>query len=114
LQPEIPAVRADGFIPFSIEAGMDWPNFQQEMSRLLASGYNELVTEALTTGTTGAGEPTGVVTRLEGSTAVGVQLATTTAGEIGGVDLRALWAGLPARVRNSDRTGFMSSVSVRE
>ena len=34
---------ARGFIPYSIEVGMDYPSFADEMSTLLAEGYDELL-----------------------------------------------------------------------
>lgn len=55
-QPAVPTYKAQGFIPYSIEVGMDYPNFAAEMSTLLDEGYRELLAEKLTTGS-GSNEP---------------------------------------------------------
>ncbi|NUV63244.1 phage major capsid protein [Streptomyces sp. CAI-85] len=111
-QPEIPTNRADGFIPFSIEAGSDIVDFEAQMMALLASGYTDLVGAALTTGLGASNQPTGIVTALDANT--NAEMVVTTGGTIGGLaDIARVWAALPARARNGDRVAWMSSVSVR-
>lgn len=111
-RPEIPTYRADGFIPYSIEIGQDWPGFAEEMSRMLGSGYEELLAEKLTTGT-GANTPTGIVSRLVAQTSPDVSTATGTAGTIAGKDIYDMWARLPQRHRRKSTTAWMSSTDVQ-
>lgn len=110
-QPEVQTRRADGFIPFSIEVGMDWPGFAERMAELLESGYDELLAEKLTTGTSGSNEPNGLVSSVDATTAARIEV--TTAGTIGAPDVYDLWAALPQRHRRSMSTAFMSSTDVQ-
>ncbi|MFD8531524.1 phage major capsid protein [Streptosporangium canum] len=103
--PEVPAYRADGYIPYSLEVDQDYPGFAAEMHRLLGEGYSELLADKLTRGT-GTNEPTGIVTALAGSAG-----ATTAAGgQITGGEVNAVWAALPIRYRRN--ATWMSSTSV--
>lgn len=109
-QPTVPTHKADGYIPYSIEVGMDYPAFAMEMERLLNSGYAELLVEKLTTGS-GSDEPTGIETALDANT--NVEVATTTAGTISAGDINGLWAALPIRYRNpAVRTAWMAHTGV--
>jgi HK97 family phage major capsid protein len=110
-QPEVPTRRADGFIPFSIEVGMDWPGFAEQMSMLLGEGYDELLAEKLTTGTNGSNEPDGLVASLDANTNVERELAT--AGVIAAADIYALWNLLPQRFRRAQKCAWMSSTDVQ-
>lgn len=107
-QPVVDTARADGFIPFSIEVGQDWPGFAERMSELLGSGYNELLTQALTTGT-GADTPIGILSRLASQTNPVVKKEVATAGTIVPADIYSMWARLPQRHRLRSSTAFMSS-----
>jgi len=112
VQPSVPTHRADGTIPYSIEVGMDYPGFADEMGMLLREGYVEIVVDKLTHGS-GSDEPTGIETALDANT--NVEVATTTAGTISAGDINGLWAALPIRYRNpafSDRQAFMSHTGV--
>ena len=107
-QPTVPTYKAQGFIPYSIEVGMDYPNFAAEMSTLLDSGYRELLAEKLTVGS-GSGEPTGIVTALDANT--NVEVTPVTDGAFGAVDIYRLWDALPIRYR-SRNVSWMSSTDV--
>lgn len=110
-QPEVPTRRADGFIPFSIEVGMDWPGFAEQMSMLLAEGYDELLAEKLTTGTNGSNEPDGLVSSL--AAVSGVKREVASAGVIAAADVYALWNALPQRFRRATNCAWMSSTDVQ-
>lgn len=110
-QPEVPTRRADGFIPFSIEVGMDWPGFAEQMSMLLAEGYDELLAEKLTTGTNGSNEPDGLISSLAAVGAVKREVAT--AGVIAAADIYGLWNALPQRFRRAANCAWMSSTDVQ-
>ena len=106
-QPTVTVHMARGFIPYSIEVGQDYPGFADEMSRLLAAGYDELLVDKFTRGS-GSGEPQGIVTALSANTNVRVKL--TTAGTIGTPDPYATWKALPQKFRR--RASWMMSVGV--
>lgn len=111
-KPEVPTYRADGFIPYSIEVGQDWPGFAEEMSRMLGSGYDELLADKLTTGSA-ANTPTGLVARLLQQTSPVVWTGSGTAGVIAGSDIYKQWARLPQRHRRKATTAWMSSTDVQ-
>lgn len=94
-QPSIPVYKAAGFIPISIEALEDEANVTAEVARLLAFGRDVLEAEAFTTGS-GAGQPTGIVTALTGTSSV---VASTTTDTFAAADVYKLDAALPARYR---------------
>jgi HK97 family phage major capsid protein len=95
-QPLVVAHMAQGFIPYSIEVGMDYPSFAAEMSGLLAQGYTDLLASVTVTGT-GTGQPFGIFTALDANT--NVEIVVTTDGAFGAVDIDRVWAALPERYR---------------
>ena len=99
-QPTVTVYMARGFIPYSIEVSQDYPGFADEMSTLLAAGYEELLVDKFTRGA-GAGslEPTGILTALSANTNVRVTL--TTAGTVGAADPYKVWQALPQRFRRN-------------
>lgn len=107
-QPTVDTSRADGFIPFSIEVGMDWPGFAERMSDMLGSGYDELLADKLTIGT-GADTPVGILSRLASQTSPNVKTAVATAGTIAPNDIYSMWARLPQRHRRRANLAWMSS-----
>lgn len=104
-QPAITVFMARGFIPFSIEVGQDYPGFAEEMSVLLASGYDELLIDKFSRGS-GSGEPMGIITALDADTNSEVRL--TTAGAFGDIDVYNVWKALPQRFRR--KASWMMSV----
>jgi HK97 family phage major capsid protein len=111
-QPTVPTHRADGFIPFSIEVGQDWPGFAERMSEMLGSGYDELLADKLTTGT-GANLPTGIIPALTGQTNPVVSTPVGTAGTIAPSDIYNIWARLPQRHRRRQSVAWMSSTKTQ-
>ena len=109
-QPEVPAHRADGYIPYTLEVDQDYPGFAAEMSRLLSEGYSELLVSKFTTGS-GSNEPTGIVTALDANATV--EIATDTAGTLAAGDVNKLWSELPIKYRTgAARCAWMSSTQV--
>jgi HK97 family phage major capsid protein len=104
-QPTVPLYTARGFIPYSIEVGMDYPMFASEMSRLLAEGYDELLVEKFSTGA-GTTEPTGIITALDAN--ADVEVTSTTDGGFGQEDIYKVWKSLPQKYRR--RASWMMSV----
>lgn len=115
-QPEVTAHRVDGYIPYTIEVGMDYPGFASEMATLLEVGYRETLVDRLTLGAgDGSDEPFGIVTALDANT--NSEVATATAGTIAAADIYGLWAALPIRYRrgqfaNRATTAWMSDTTV--
>lgn len=110
-QPEVPTHRADGFIPFSIEIGMDWPGFAEQMSNLLASGYDELLADKLTLGS-GNDQPTGLITALDAVTNP-ANIVLGSASVFQPSDVYGLWNALPQKYRRRMTTAWLSSTSVQ-
>lgn len=104
-QPSVTVHMARGFIPYSIEVGMDYPGFAREMGRLLDQGYSDLLAGKTMVGS-GTGEPFGVFTALDANTFV--EVVTTTDGSFGGEDVFKVWNALPERYR-SRATWIMST-----
>lgn len=99
-QPDITAHKAHGFIPYTIEVGMDYPDFASEMSRLLGAGYDELLVEKFTVGAgDGSNEPYGIFTALDANT--NVEVAPTTTGSFAAVDIFKVWKALPQKYRRN-------------
>jgi len=108
-QPSVQVHMARGTIPFSIEVGQDYPSFAQEMGTLLATGYDELLTQKFTVGS-GTGEPKGILTALSANTNVRVRVQTSGS-NFGPLDPYAVWKALPKKFRNA-RAAWMMSVGV--
>jgi HK97 family phage major capsid protein len=106
-QPTVDVFMARGFIPFSIELGQDYPAFADEMSRLLAAGYDELLVDKFTRGS-GSGEPQGILTALSANT--NVRVTPTTSGALGNADIYKVWKALPQKYRR--RASWLMSVDV--
>lgn len=111
-QPQITARKADGFVPFSVEVGADWPSFAADMSVMLTEGYRELLVEALTTGTNGSNQPDGLISSLDALTSP-ANLVVTTAGTLGTADLYDMFDALPVRFRHQAATSWISSTDVQ-
>jgi len=94
-QPDIPVYTCRGFVQYSLEIASDWPNFADEIRRILAAGYNEL-TLAKFTGGSGSGEPTGVLTALSAATPTTL-VTSATDGAFGAIDLTNTWNSLPSK-----------------
>ena len=103
-QPSIDVYSARGFIPYSIEIGQDYPGFAEEMRRLLDQGYVDLVAKQTMTGTT----PVGIFTAIDATSAS--EVAVTTDGALGAVDILKVWKALPERYRS--RATWVMSTSV--
>jgi HK97 family phage major capsid protein len=106
-QPTVPLHTARGFIPYSLEIGMDYPMFAAEMGRLLSEGYDELLVDKFSRGS-GNGEPTGIITAIDAT--AGSEVASTTDGGFGQEDIYAVWKALPQKYRR--RAAWMMSVDI--
>ena len=91
-QPTISTEKAQAFVPFSIEVGMDWTSLQAELARLFADSKNTLESAKFLSGT-GTNEPFGVLTGTTNTVNAGAGQTFTAA------NLYALLEALPARFR---------------
>jgi HK97 family phage major capsid protein len=89
---------ARGFVPYSIEIGQDFPSFVDEISRVLAEGYLELLAENLIQGAGTNNGPIGIATAVEAGSAVS-GLVVTTASTFPVTDVYRMWDALPKRAR---------------
>ncbi len=106
-QPAVIVHMARGFIPFSIEVGQDYPGFADQMSTLLAAGYDELLVDKFTRGS-GSGEPQGILTALSANT--NVRVVVGSAPTIGTGDPYKVWAALPQKYRRG--SSWLMDISV--
>lgn len=97
-QPTVLVHMARGFLPYSVEVGMDYPNFAMEFGELLDAGYNDLLAIKSMTGT-GTAEPWGIFTAIDQTSAS--EVTPTTDGSFGGVDVFKVWNALPERWRRN-------------
>lgn len=102
-QPVISTEKAQCFIPYSIEIGMDWPSFVSEMGALIVEGKDDLEATKLLSGS-GTNEPFGLLT--------GATTTTTAAGtaSFALADLYTLEGALPSRHRA--RASFLANRSI--
>lgn len=105
-QPSITVHMARGYVPYSIEVGDDWFGFAENMGRLMSQGYSDLLATKTMTGT-GTGEPWGIFTAIDQTSAS--EVTPTTDGSFGGVDVFKVWNALPERFRS--RATWVMSVS---
>ena len=103
----ITAHKASAFVSASFEILEDWPTMVEQMRVLFADAKNELEAEKFLNGS-GTNEPYGLLTRLNANTAADV--AVTTSGTIGAVDIYNLAAALGPRFRPN--ASWMASMSV--
>ncbi len=106
-QPTVNVNMARGFLPFTIELDQDYPGFAEEMSTLLAAGYDELLVQKFTVGS-GTNEPNGIVTALAADTTVQTLLAANGALATG--DVYNVWQNLPQRFRRN--ASWLMSVNI--
>lgn len=97
-QPVVTTAMARGFIPFSIEVGMDYPDFEAQMKELLAEGYTDLRHDKTVRGS-GSGEPKGIMTAISANASCRVLPAVDGGFAVGDID--AVWAALPLRFRQN-------------
>jgi HK97 family phage major capsid protein len=105
-QPSVTVHMARAFVPYSIEVGQDYPGFAAEMQRLLEQGWVDALAAKTITGT-GTGEPWGLLTRLDATTAS--EIRATTAGTLDATQVFKVWNALPERFRS--RARWLMSVS---
>ena len=94
-QPTVEVHKAAGFVPISIEALQDEANVTAEVAKLLAFGKDTLEASAFITGS-GTGQPFGIVTALDGSSA---EISPATPETFALADVYGTYDALPARYR---------------
>jgi HK97 family phage major capsid protein len=103
-QPTISVNRADAFIPYSFEVGMDYPGFAQEIGKLFTDAKDQLEASAYTVGNGTPPNPQGVIT--------GATNVYTTAGTAAFVvaDVYGTQQALPPRF--SPKASWLSSNTI--
>jgi HK97 family phage major capsid protein len=106
-QPTVRVHMAKGWLPYTIEVSMDYPDFTNEFGRLIDSGYNDLLAVKTMNGS-GTNEPFGIFVALSNATSV---KTPTTDGAFGGQDIFLAWNALPERYRGN--ATWVMSVNVQ-
>jgi len=96
-QPTVRAERVDVFIPFSLEAGQDWPSLQASMATMIEDAKDE---EEAVSFMTGDGTPPRANGLLTGATNI---VRTTTRSTFAIADLYKLEEALPERFNPNAR-----------
>jgi HK97 family phage major capsid protein len=91
----IPVHKAHVFVPFSVEIEGDFMGLATSVASMITTAKDDLEASVFAVGT-GSGQPTGICTALDGGS---FDVAPLTANTFAVGDLRALWAGLPAKYR---------------
>lgn len=105
-QPVVTTYMARAFIPYTIEIGMDYPNFSNEMRRMLAEGYLQKIASQSMTGSGSA--PLGIFTAIDANAAR--EVVVTTSGSLAPDDALTAWNALGELWRSN--ASWFSSVSV--
>lgn len=66
-QPSITTRKAQGFVPFSIEIGQDWPGMEAEIRAMFQKSKDVAEATVFATGSSGSNQPIGIVTALDGT-----------------------------------------------
>ena len=94
--PSITAHKGQAFVPFSIEVGQDWVGMEADVRMMFAEARDDLEAAAHFTGS-GSGQPTGIVTALDGGAS---EVAPGVAETFAAGDVYALETALAAKYRN--------------
>lgn len=94
-QPTIPVHKLQGFALASIEISQDWASIESDLRAMIQEGKDDAEAVAFTTGT-GALQPTGIITALDGTAS---EVAPATAETFAVADLYAVEEALPAKYR---------------
>lgn len=105
--PTIAIHMARAFVPYSIEAGMDIANLEEDVTVQFRDAKDTLEATVFTTGS-GTGQPWGVVTAVAAVTASRVSATTNNA--YGAVDVYAVQNGLAAR--HQPRASWLANLAV--
>ncbi len=92
-QPSVPVHRLDVYVPFSFEIGQDWASFESDMRMVMGDAKGRAENTGFTVGT-GADQPTGFVTALDGTAS---EVAPTTAETFAVADIYKLEEALGDR-----------------
>lgn len=69
-QPSITTRKAQGFVPFSIEIGQDWPGMEAEIRAMFQKSKDVAEATVFATGASGSNQPIGIVTALTATSSV--------------------------------------------
>lgn len=104
-QPTVPVHKASAWVPFSYEWAQDARRGEEELAILLTDAADQLEAAAYSTGT-GTGQPTGLITALDGTAS---EVAPATAETFDSADVYSTLEAVPARFRA--RAKWMAALS---
>lgn len=106
-QPTVTPEKATAVIPYTVEIEGDYPNFANEMARLIEIAYIDYIGAETATGSAGL---VGVFTAVDDGAPAAQQVNPTTDGALGPEDALIVWDALPERPRA--RAAWFMNVSV--
>ena len=109
-QPTIAVHKAQAFVPFSIEVGMDWVNMASDVAALFVDAKDRLEGSAFITGS-GTNQPWGVISACTNNTAT-TQVDSTTASAFGVEDIYKLLNALPVRFRTGPKVAWLAEMQI--
>jgi HK97 family phage major capsid protein len=109
-QPSITVHKAQAFVPFSIEVGMDWANMSSDVAALFVDAKDRLEGTAFISGS-GTNQPWGVVAACEANTAT-TQVDSTTASAFGVEDIYKLLNAVPVRFRTGPKVAWLAEMQI--
>lgn len=107
-QPSVPAYKAQGFVPFSIEISQDWAGMEYEIARLLVDAKDRAEGTTFATGS-GSSQPTGFVTALVGGSSL---VASAGSDTFAVADVYSTLEGLGARFRSTPNTAWVANLNI--
>jgi HK97 family phage major capsid protein len=105
-QPSIDVHKAQAFVPFSIEVGMDWLGMESDVRELFMIAKDDLESAAFASAAAPSNNPQGLINALDGTTS---ELTPATAEAFALVDVDKTFNSLPRRHRR--RASWMADVS---
>ncbi len=107
-QPSIDAEKAQAFVPFSIEVGMDWQSMDSDVAMLFADAKDRLEGAAFATGAgSGSNQPTGIVTELAGGAS---EISSATTDTFAVADVYSTFETTPPRHRS--RGSWLANIGI--
>lgn len=108
-QPTVAAHKLHAYVEYSWEIAEDWGSLTSEIMMGIQEAFDDAETTAFATGT-GSGQPVGIITALVAGSGTVANVAPTTDGSLGAVDVRATFAAVPQKYRAN--SSWLMSIDV--
>jgi HK97 family phage major capsid protein len=109
-QPTVPVHKAAAFVQGSIEISQDYQAIESDLSMAIADGKDRLEGAAFINGT-GSGQPTGIITALDGGAS---EVAPATGETFAVADIYATQQALPPRFRGQNPSWLAELSTINE